>query len=268
VGLAALAAAGGGSRKRATALNASLTTGPGRALCVAVLGAESTGKTTLAQALASSLSPVPGPSGPADGARPLRTAWVPEVLRLWCDERGRTPHAHEQAAILQAQHARIDAAAQDHDVVICDTTGLMTAVYSELVFGDRALHEQAARLHKRMALSLVMALDLPWVADGHQRDGPQVREPVDRMLRALLLQHALPFAVIGGSGPARLQQARAALAPLLRRHLNERAEAAGLFTRLQPHSDDNDNSTGSGGWSCECCGDAANERALRRIGAA
>jgi len=232
------------------------------ALCVAVLGAESTGKTTLAQSLALSLKPMPGVSRPGDGAAQLRTAWVPEVLRQWCDERGRTPHAHEQAAILQAQHARIDAAAQDHDVVICDTTGLMTAIYSELIFGDSGLHEQAVRLHRRMALSLLMALDLPWVADGHQRDGPQVREPVDRALRALLLQHALPFAVIGGSGPARLQQAQAALAPLLRRRNNDTPAPAGLFTRLRPDS------APSSGWSCECCGDAPYERALRKTGAA
>ncbi len=230
-----------------------------RALCVAVLGAESTGKTTLASGLALALAQTGEPAGPVDPAAPggLRTAWVPEVLRQWCDEHGRTPQVHEQAAILQAQHARIAAAALKHDVVVCDTTGLMTAVYSELIFGDRSLHALAVVLHQRMAISLLTALDLPWVPDGHQRDGPHVRVPVDNALRALLLQHALPFAVIGGKGPARLQQGLAALGPLLRQRVAPHADAAtGLFTRLEAGS------PAGNPWSCECCGDAPFERAL------
>ena len=134
-------------------------------------------------------------------------AWVPELLREWCDAAGRTPLAHEQAAILRAQHERIEAAAAAHDVVVCDTTALMTAVYSRLVFGDRSLDDRALALHGRMALTLLTALDLPWVPDGHQRDGEHVREPVDALLRELLLAHRVPWAVIGGAGPARLQQA-------------------------------------------------------------
>jgi nicotinamide riboside kinase len=67
-----------------------------------------------------------------------------------------------------------------------------------------------------MALTLLTALDLPWVADGHQRDGEQVRAPVDTLLREWLLAHGLPWAVIGGTGPARLQQAVNAVLPLLR----------------------------------------------------
>ena len=230
------------------------------ALCVAVLGAESTGKTTLAQGLALALSQAAVPPGA------LRTAWVPEVLRQWCDQHGRTPQAHEQAAILEEQHARINAAALEHDLVVCDTTGLMTAVYSDWVFGDRSLHPRALQLHRRMHLSLLMALDLPWVPDGHQRDGPQVRGPVDSALRQLLIDNALPFAVIGGSGAARLQQALAAVAPLLRppgAGGDARTGAAtGLFTRLESGP------AGDTRWLCECCGDAPYERALRRAAGA
>jgi hypothetical protein len=51
------------------------------------------------------------------------------------------------------------------------------------------------------------------VADGLQRDGPQVREPVDDTLRELLLANALPFAVVGGQADQRVAQALAAVAP-------------------------------------------------------
>lgn len=178
------------------------------ALRIAIVGAESTGKTTLAAQLAAHL---------AEGSA-RRVAWVPELLREWCDRTGRTPRADEQAEILHAQHERIDAAARRHDLVVCDTTALMTAVYSRMIFGDRSLEAPALALHRGMALTLLTALDLPWVPDGHQRDGESVRLPVDTLLRELLMAHGLPWAVVGGEGPARLQQAARAVAPLLRAH--------------------------------------------------
>ena len=177
-----------------------------RSLCIAIVGAESTGKTTLAATLAERLG---------DGGQ-RRVAWVPEVLRQWCEQQGRTPLAHEQHAILRLQHERILAAMEAHDVVVCDTTGLMTAVYSGLVFGDRALEVHAAQWHRAsVAVTLLTALDLPWVADGLQRDGPQVRQPVDDALRSLMRREGIDFAVVGGQGPARVAQALRAVAPAL-----------------------------------------------------
>ena len=70
--------------------------------------------------------------------------------------------------------------------VLADTTPLMTAVYSDLLFQDTRLYADAARHQQGYALTLLTGLDLPWVADGLQRDGPQVREPVDARLRQAL----------------------------------------------------------------------------------
>jgi nicotinamide riboside kinase len=143
-----------------------------------------------------------------------------------------------------------------HDVVVCDTTGLMTAVYSRHVFGDRSLEERAAALHGRMALTLLTALDLPWVADGHQRDGPQVREPVDAMLRELMDAHGLGYAVVSGVNEQRLEAAAAACGPLLRARA---PVGSGLFTGMGRAPD----RRRTAGWACDCCVPAA-ERALRR----
>lgn len=220
-------------------------------LHIAIVGAESTGKTTLAAALAERLS--------LDRSR--RVAWVPEVLREWCAHTGRTPRAHEQASILRAQHERLQAAAAAHDIVVCDTTALMTAVYSRIVFGDRTLDERAVALHRGMGVTLLTALDLPWVADGLQRDGPQVREPVDQALRELMGEHGIGYAVVGGTGTARVDNAMAAVAPHLHRDAApaEDAKRGGLFTRLaRPGA-----AAGHGRWACECCVPEY-ERALRR----
>jgi nicotinamide riboside kinase len=207
------------------------------ALRVALVGAECTGKTQLAALLAPRLARDTG----------LRVAWVPEHLRQWCDQVGRTPLPHEQASILRAQHERIEEAAATHDLVVCDTTALMTAVYSRFVFGDRTLEQRAVALQQRMAMTLLMAIDLPWVSDGLQRDGDHVRAPVDTMLRELLTNHRLPWAVVSGLGAARLESAVDALAPLLQ---PVSLPGKGLFTRLAGRPAESARRR----WACDCCG--------------
>jgi nicotinamide riboside kinase len=212
------------------------------AFVIAVLGAESTGKTTLAQTLATRLAQETG----------LRTAWVPEWLRTWCDQQGRTPRVDEQAAIMQTQHQHIGQAAASHDVVVCDTTALMTAVYSGLLFADHSLDATALALHERADMTLLTALDLPWVADGHQRDGPHVRAPVDALLRGMLIAHRLPWALVSGSGTQRVEAALDAVAPALRAR---RSPRTGLFTRLAQRN------ASEPAWPrfCERCDDAGCE---------
>jgi nicotinamide riboside kinase len=233
----------------------------GSALRIAVVGAESTGKTTLAAALPAALAAATGLPDLPGAAHRLRVAWVPEALRGWCERAGRTPLEHEQASILRLQQDHIEAAAATHDVVVCDTTPLMTAVYSRIVFGDRSLDARAAALHARCALTLLTALDLPWVPDGLQREGPHVQGPVDAALRELLLAHRLPFEVVAGSGPARLERAVAAVLPVLRAHLAPAGTGpgAGLFTRLTGAAPAPSRRT----WACSCCAPDA-ERPLAR----
>ena len=201
-------------------------------MIVAILGAESTGKSTLAQALAGELA--------GEGRR---VALVGEVLREFCDARGRTPLRHEQCGIAAEQTRRIAEAARDHDIVVADTTALQIAVYSELVFGDRSLYGEALRAQAGCDHTLLCALDLPWVADGLQRDGPQVREPVDALLRTALQGHARGFGVVGGQGAARTAAALAALrAPVT-------PEVTPEVTPRWP-------------WRCERCGEPDCERHL------
>lgn len=223
-------------------------------LRIALLGAESTGKSTLAQALAERLRAATG----------LRVEPVDEWLRHWCEIHQRTPRAEEQAAIAAEQQARIDAAARTADIVIADTTPLMTAVYSELIFQDHSLSDRALAQQSQFELTLLMALDLPWQADGIQRDGPQVQAPVDQALRRHLRRSGLRWAVIGGRGEQRLEAALDALTPLLAGADTEVADAAqanGLFSRLMSRQQ----RLGQQRWRCECCDDPECELALKQV---
>lgn len=191
---------------------------------VAILGAESTGKTSLAQALVAALAKSSGhatecaaPPGGSALRSPLRITWVPETLRSWCDAQGRTPRADEQRGIAQAHQLAIESACASHDIVVCDTTAAMTATYSRLLFGDTSLDAWAAQAHRDVTVTLLTGLDLPWVADGLQRDGPHVREPVDVSLRAWLDAYGLPWHRVLGHGEARVHSAFEVLQPALRR---------------------------------------------------
>ena len=204
----------------------------GRGFVFALLGAESTGKTTLAQALRDALV--------AEG---LDTVVVPEYLREFCDREQRTPRADEQRGIADEQTRRIEAAALAHPFVIADTTALMIAVYSDQVFGDTGLYAHAQAVHANgCELTLLTALDLPWRADGLQRDGPQVREPVDAKVRGALQRAGTPYSVVFGTGAARVAAALACV----RRALAPPAETADGGARWH--------------WHCDRCGDANCER--------
>ena len=171
-----------------------------RGFVIALLGAESTGKSTLAAGL-----------GAALGARGLRVDVVAEALREFCEREGRTPRADEQAAIAATQTRRIEEAAASSEIVVADTTALMIAVYSDLLFGDTNLYAAAEAAQRRCDLTLLTALDLPWQADGFIRDGAHVREPVDARVRAALARAGVAFVPVAGLGAARLDAALAAV---------------------------------------------------------
>lgn len=162
---------------------------------IALLGAESTGKSQLALAMSARLQQ----SG-------LAVHRVDEYLREWCDIENRTPKREEQRHIAQTQMDRV-LAAPDGSIVIADTTPLMTAVYSQMVFDDHSLDAYALQQHALFDITLLTGIDLEWVSDGLQRVGVHVREPVDQKIRQLLSQANLPFQVVYGSGEQRLENA-------------------------------------------------------------
>ena len=165
---------------------------------IAIVGAESTGKSWLAETLAKVLT-----------QRGETVQWVPEELRAWCAREGRTPRPHEQMGIAQRQAEAVLSIAQG--TVIADTTPLMTAIYSHMLFEDEGLYPMALAHQQLFDTTLVTGLDLPWVADGLQRDGPHVRGPVDTLLRQALERSGLRYRVVYGQGQQRLNNALLAL---------------------------------------------------------
>lgn len=208
------------------------------ALVVTLLGGESTGKTSLAQALCDHLV-----------SRGLAAVKVPEHLRHWCEQQGRAPHAHEQAALASEQARLTDemASLQEVDIVIADTSPLVIAAYSELYFHDHSLWSGAVAWQRHVDLTLLMGLDLPWVADGFFRDSPAVRDAVDAAIRRELQAAGLAFQTIHGHGQARTEQALRAMGRCLGQDLTTTEQTL---------------TSGRRAWSCDKCSDPACEHRL------
>ena len=209
------------------------------AVCVALIGGESSGKSTLATGLQRHLNEIHG----------LRAICVPEHLRAWCEAQGRAPHAHEQAAIAREQTRLIESATHTPgvDVVIADTTALMVAAYSALYFQDTALLAPSLATQRTYDRTLLMGLDLPWAPDGLFRDSPAVRDATDTLLRRELQGAGIAFQTVYGQGEARVQQALRAVGSAMGRSLVQ--EDPALANGLRP-------------WSCDNCSDPDCERRL------
>lgn len=171
---------------------------------IALVGAESTGKTTLARALAAHFL-----------AQGRHAVVVDEALRAWCERERREPRPEEQMAIAREQERLVDAAAAGADIVIADTTPLMVAIYGGLLFADDPLLRFALERQRGYDLTLVTGLDLPWADDGLHRDAAS-RERVDQLVRSLLEQAGIAYRVVYGTGDDRLRNALACLPDPLR----------------------------------------------------
>ena len=209
---------------------------PQQGMKIAILGAECTGKTSLIQALAAACE-----------LRGQTVQCVTEVLREWCDANGRTPSAPEQILIAHAQAQRV-LQAPPCDVLLADTTPLMTAIYSDIVLNDLSLYPFAVAHQAIYDLVLLTGLDLPWVADGIQRDGTPMQRKIDARLREVLQGHGLHFSVVYGAQGQRCVSALAAI------------DQCAALRSMGPHQRQAGPSRWQ--WTCEKCSDAQCEHHL------
>jgi nicotinamide riboside kinase len=160
---------------------------------VGLLGAECTGKSSIAEELSGRLGAV----------------HVPEALRAFVETRGRVPDAADQAGILSDQRAAMELATLDHpdSIIICDPLPLMTAIYGMAYFDDWSLLDTAVDDARTYDLIWWCRPDLPWRADGRQRDGEEYRARVDSLIETTLRDRHLAVTELTGDRETRIREA-------------------------------------------------------------
>ncbi|PIQ23619.1 transcriptional regulator [bacterium (Candidatus Blackallbacteria) CG17_big_fil_post_rev_8_21_14_2_50_48_46] len=165
---------------------------------IAVMGPESTGKSTLARQL----------------AQHFQTLWVPEYARTWIEAHQTRPSAADMPQIARGQWATQQAMERKARAwLFYDTELWVTTIWNEVLFQqqDPAIAAQAAR--QRFDHYLLCAPDVPWVAD-EVRYLPSGGEDFFLRCQALLEREKLPYTVISGNWHERWQKALSALAQL------------------------------------------------------
>ena len=164
-------------------------------LCL--VGAESTGKTTLARML----------------AERYQTVWVPEYGREYSERKlaedgGCDWRSEEFTIIAQSQCERENEAARGaNKVLICDTDAFATGVWHRRYMGERSPEVEAiASEHRRPDLYLLTDVDTPFVQDG-TRDGESIREWMHETFVAELTAQRRPIRILSGSWQARFNTA-------------------------------------------------------------
>lgn len=171
---------------------------------IVVTGTESTGKTTLAAAIAAALG----------------THWVPEYSRTYAEQVRREltsadvePIAHGQMAAEDAATARWCAEfrqRRDGPPLVLDTDLVSTTVYARHYYGACPEWVMAAAQRRLGDLYLLCEADLPWLADG-VRDQPHARQQLHEAFAHCLAEMGARVELVSGVAEERLRRALAAI---------------------------------------------------------
>lgn len=157
---------------------------------IAIVGPESTGKSTLSRLL----------------SEYFKAAWVPEYAREYLNKIGRSYQKNDLLRIAKQQVALEEKAETSHDLVFCDTNLLVIKIWSEFKYGDChpwILENIRQRFYD---LHLLTNIDLPW-QDDPQREHPHAREQLFNLYKNELEQMKVRYETIEGQHEKRLQQA-------------------------------------------------------------
>ncbi len=173
---------------------------------ICVIGAESTGKTTLARALADY----------------YRTAWVPEFGRTYSEAKCIVPDyvkwdTREFRFIAETQnHLEDESARRCNRLLICDTNSFATELWHERYLGFRSPELAALSHPERYDLYLLTGDEIPFHQDTI-RDGEQIRHSMHLRFVEELKAQTVPSLLLKGPHEQRLQKAIAACDELLQR---------------------------------------------------
>src|SRR5690606_16078325 len=90
--------------------------------------------------------------------------------------------------------------------LFCDTTPLMTALYSRFYFGRVDAQLQALAERHSYDFTLVTAPSGPWMPDGLMREADEVRQTIHAQLLDTLHERGIGYLLVDGDLEQRVRQ--------------------------------------------------------------
>lgn len=164
----------------------------GLALRIVIVGAESTGTTTLARALAGS----------------LQAPWVPEMGRYYTEsiQHDGSAWTHEdfyRIGELQ-QHYENAMAMRSRGVLVCDTNTVATELWQRRYCGEMTPQMSAIAARDKADLYIITGDEIPFVQDG-LRDGEHLRHDMHQWFLDHIAATGVPYLVVRGTVVQRLE---------------------------------------------------------------
>lgn len=150
---------------------------------IAVVGPESTGKSTLSGQLAAH----------------YRTVWVPEYARVYIDRLNR-PYAYDDVlAIAEGQLRSEDTlAASANRLLICDTNLIVIQIWLEHKYGRCPEWISDTIRTRPYAIHFLTDIDMPWT-DDPLREHPHLREYLFQRYTETLDSYGIAYHVLSGN---------------------------------------------------------------------
>ena len=174
---------------------------------ICIVGAESTGTTTLAQDLAAH----------------YKTAWVPEYGRKYCEELAASGvdlwnyrwQSREFVHIARAQCELEEKLAREANrILICDTDALATGIWHERYLDHRSPEVDEIAISRTYDLYILTDCDIPFVQDG-LRDGESIRQWMTSRFENRLTECKKSWMKVSGTPAQRLETSVAKIDRLL-----------------------------------------------------
>jgi NadR type nicotinamide-nucleotide adenylyltransferase len=171
---------------------------------ICVLGAESTGTTTLAKALADQLGTVLV----EEYGREYSVRKLAKNDAIW--------RTDEFVHIAEEQTRLEDTAAREANrVLVCDTNAFATALWHRRYVGGSSPQVEEIARKGRCDLYLLTGDEIPFVQDG-LRDGEHIRHEMHVWFKETLAMQPVPWKVLRGSPGQRLREGRRLIGELFK----------------------------------------------------
>jgi len=159
---------------------------------IVITGAESTGKSTLTEALANHFD-VP---------------FIPEIAREYVENLSEKYNYHDLENIAKKQIKQLTQLKKTkHPYIFVDTWLIITKIWFKVVFNKIPVWFDSAIEENKIDLFLICDIDLPWIPDAVRENGGEQRKILQNKYIQNIKDYNFKYKIVSGKDDERIQNA-------------------------------------------------------------